>query len=146
MKILAISSLHIGILFFVFNHTLAQYEEWPWVSNGKHGYELKLVESFLPQNPVILEAGAHCGEDTKVLAKKWPEGTVYAFEPCPDYFDILSLTTAHIKNIHIFPYALFSSTGRHQFYMSKTCDGASSLFKAGLTQHNISSLQFETSY
>jgi hypothetical protein len=35
----------------------------PW-DEGRHGAELEHLMFFLPENPIILEAGAHNGEDT----------------------------------------------------------------------------------
>lgn len=121
--------LPIVIMFFLITHIFAHHEEWPWAQDAKDGDELKFVESFLPDNPIILEAGAHRGEDTRILANKWPRGTVYAFEPCPEYYKELARVVSSLKNVHIYPYALFSSAGKHQFYMSMACDGASSLYE-----------------
>ena len=52
------------------------------LSNEKH-----FIAQFLPENPVILEAGAHVGTDTVEMVNLWPKCTVYAFEPVPELFD-----------------------------------------------------------
>ena len=123
------------------NSVSATSDGWPWLKGGKHGDEIKLVALFLPKNPIILEAGSHRGEDTKILSKKWPEGIVYGFEPCPEYYSQLKKEVANLKNVFVFPFALFSSKGKRTFYKSTKWDGASSLFKDegnGLDYHDIS--------
>jgi len=53
---------------------------------GKGVIPKKYFRAFLPEKPVILEAGAHKGKDTVELAKIWPKGTIHAFEPVPTLF------------------------------------------------------------
>ena len=53
---------------------------------GKGVLPKKYFLKFLPENPVILEAGAHKGKDTVEMAKLWPAGTIHAFEPVPSLF------------------------------------------------------------
>lgn len=103
-------------------------EDLPWAAEGIHGSELALVFPFLSENPNILEAGAHYGEDTVILSRKWPKGTVYAFEPCPHSFQMLKSSTQDFKNVKIFPFGLFSTTGRVKFNINVITDGSSSLF------------------
>lgn len=101
----------------------------PWVEKGYHGLELEYVKQFLPNNPVILEAGGHYGEDTVILAKRWPLSKIYTFEPCPSYYERLSLEVANYPQIHSFPYGIYSKTDFYTFYVSQKWDGASSLLK-----------------
>src|SRR6266487_2479433 len=44
----------------------------------------------LPARPVIVEAGAHNGSDTVVLARLRPGAFVHAFEPVPRLFQELT--------------------------------------------------------
>ncbi len=108
------------------NLAAMDYSHLPWIS-GFHGAELDIVKKFLPKNPVILEAGARRGEDTVVFIKKWPRATIYAFEPCPQYYEQLKHVTSGISNIHIFPIGLFTTSGSYIFHVSEAWDGASSL-------------------
>ena len=101
----------------------------PWVTQGYHGLELEYIKPFLPENPVILEAGGHYGEDTVILARRWPLARIYTFEPCPTYYKRLSLAIKDYPQIHSFPYGLYSRTGVYAFYVSQKWDGASSLLK-----------------
>lgn len=89
---------------------------------------LELVAPYLPSNPYILEAGAHSGEDTIIIAKRWPQGPVFAFEPVPKFYNNLinNLINHKIFNVIPHPYGLFTTTGNHTFYYSQKCGGASS--------------------
>lgn len=100
----------------------------PWEPRGYHGLELKLVKEFLPKNPIILEAGAHHGEDTVIMAATWPEATIFAFEPSPGDFAMLQTAVSNFPNIYIFQLGLFSQTGFYRFYVSQ-CNGCSSLLE-----------------
>jgi len=112
-------------LFFVFS--VCALEDLPWTT-GTHGSELEIVRPFLPEDPVILEAGAHYGEDTLAFIHHWPGATVYAFEPYCEYFFQLQKAVSKEPGIEIFPYGLYSKTGFYDFHVSATWDGASSLF------------------
>ena len=35
---------------------------------------LSYIAQFLPQNPIIIEAGAHRGTDTIAMSRHWPQG------------------------------------------------------------------------
>jgi FkbM family methyltransferase len=39
------------------------------------------IATYLPANPVIVEAGAHDGSTTVEMASFWPQSTIHAFEP-----------------------------------------------------------------
>lgn len=94
---------------------------------------LSLVAPFLPSNPHILEAGAHGGEDTVLLARAWPNGHVFAFEPVKSFFQMIlnNLKAKKISNVSAFPIGLFSTSGNRTFYYSQSCGGASSFLPAG---------------
>ncbi len=121
-------------LFFL--HTTLSYADvgTDFVENGICPNELQtmeylsLVSSFLPSNPNILEAGAHSGEDTILLASFWPNGHVFAFEPVPKFFDNLQVNVEKFRltNVSCYPFGLFSTSGDHVFYYSQNCGGASS--------------------
>ncbi len=114
------------LLNFCTNILSIDHKALPWIK-GHHGMELNIVANYLPSNPIILEAGAHHGEDTVIFIKKWPQASVYAFEPCPEYFEILKRHTAPFPNIHIFPFGLTAKTGTYNFYISQKWNGASSM-------------------
>jgi FkbM family methyltransferase len=89
-----------------------------------------VIAQYLPKNPVIIEAGAHIGFDTEELARRFPEGTIYAFEPVPDIFKQLVERTHPYKNVHCIPFALSDKVGYFMMYVSSgLSDGSSSLFR-----------------
>lgn len=79
----------------------------------------KAVEPFLPQNPIIIEAGAFLGHDSLRLANHWPLGTVHAFEPVLDLFVQLQQKVQSEGSITCHPYALSNHTGTAQMYIAK---------------------------
>lgn len=89
---------------------------------------LELVAPYLPSHPYILEAGAHSGEDTIIIAKRWPKSAVFAFEPVPKFYDNLinKVKDHNLCNVIAYPLGLFTTTGPHTFYYSQKCGGASS--------------------
>jgi 2-O-methyltransferase len=78
----------------------------------------KIIAQYLPQNPAIIEAGAHIGRDTLKMIKEWPTSIIHAFEPVPDLFIHLSTNVAHTTQVICYPYALSSKTGRSTLFMS----------------------------
>lgn len=86
----------------------------------------KVIKHLLPENPVIIDAGAHMGGDTCELATTWPKGTVYAFEPMPNLYAHLVKNTKSFSNIKTFPLALSDKSGRADFYVSSGSSDCSS--------------------
>ena len=39
------------------------------------------IKKFLPENPIIVEAGAHNGSDTEEMARMWPDGKIETVLP-----------------------------------------------------------------
>jgi len=85
-----------------------------------------VIAQYLPENPVIVEAGAHVGVDTQELAEYFPEASIYAFEPIPDLFLQLSERTRPYKNVQCIPVALSAKSGEAVMYVSGGVSNASS--------------------
>uniref|UniRef100_A0A6M3M7A9 Putative methyltransferase n=1 Tax=viral metagenome TaxID=1070528 RepID=A0A6M3M7A9_9ZZZZ len=100
----------------------------PWIHLEDKDAAYQVVK-FLPDNPVILEAGCCAAEDTLRFKKIWPESTVYAFEPNPDLYEIAKKNIGDTKGIYLYPYALSDKEEKRTFYMSKFMPGASSFFE-----------------
>ena len=77
------------------------------------------LKKRLPDNPIIVEAGSFTGKDTIHLAKNWPQGAIYAFEPDPCIFKQLENNTQQYQNIHPFQLALSDSNGTCSFWPSQ---------------------------
>ncbi|MFA6962996.1 MAG: FkbM family methyltransferase [Opitutaceae bacterium] len=86
------------------------------------------LAKYLPDNPVIIEAGAHTGVDTLELALQWPYGTIHAFEPVPELFSQLERKTLGMPNVRLSKLALSDRSGPQVLHLSGgASDGSSSL-------------------
>lgn len=79
---------------------------------------LHFIQQFLPENPIIVEAGAHVGNDTVIMSKVWKKGTIYAFEPSPEVYKKLKKACKKRKNVKTFEIALADRIGKAEFYAS----------------------------
>lgn len=103
-----------------------------------HEVPLSLIKSILPENPVILEAGASQAQDTSWMAETWQNGIIHAFEPTPVNFDYVYKAAQIYPNIKCYTYALDSECGVKSFYQDgdedKGNQGANSLLLHNLLQ------------
>lgn len=84
---------------------------------------LNFIKPLLPENPVILEAGAFDGTDSVRMSKFWPKATLHSFEPVPGINKLLQAKTKAFKNINCYQYALSDKNGTAKFHVSKTPEG-----------------------
>jgi FkbM family methyltransferase len=88
----------------------------------------KYIKKYLPNDAIIIEAGAHIGTDTIEFARIFPDGMVYAFEPVPNIFFSLAQNVGHLRNVRCFPVALGEKNGEVKMFISSgMSDGSSSL-------------------
>lgn len=80
---------------------------------------VNVVARYLPDNPIIVEAGAYIGTDTIKIAQQWPHGVVHAFEPVPDIFARLQENTQPYPNIYIYQQALSDKNGTASIYIAE---------------------------
>lgn len=80
---------------------------------------LPLLKKHLPTNPLIVEAGAFTGTDTKKMGAYWPASNIYAFEPVPEIFDELALQTSAYANVTCHQMALSNTAGTAPLYLSE---------------------------
>jgi len=86
----------------------------------------KEIASFLDtQTPIIIEAGASTGVDTYELSKQFPKGTIYAFEPLPEIFEILKEKVRGCSNVHLFQEALSDQAGQANINISSNKSSSS---------------------
>ncbi len=83
---------------------------------------LAIAAQYLPDNPVIIEAGSYDGDDSVVMAKRWPQSVVHSFEPIPYLYANLVRTTMSQPNIHTYPFAVGDKVGQATMYVSE-CPG-----------------------
>jgi FkbM family methyltransferase len=84
------------------------------------------VKKYLPERPVILEAGAHMGFDTYGLARIWPKAEIHAFEPVPNVYNDLVERLKECKNVKMYNLALGSENGTTEMHVSSGGSTASS--------------------
>ncbi len=92
---------------------------------------LPLISPLLPSNPIVVEAGAFDGTDTKIISQFWPQGTIHAFEPVPEIFTKLKKNTSDLHNVVRHEIALSTATGNTTFYVSEKPSRPGEPFKAG---------------
>jgi FkbM family methyltransferase len=69
-----------------------------------HSFEIK-------NGDVVIDAGANLGVFSIFIAKKYPQSTIYAFEPTPAVFQALEKNTEPYPNIKVFNCALGDKDG-----------------------------------
>jgi len=79
---------------------------------------INFLEKHLPDDPLIVEAGASYGRDTVYMKKKWPRAIVHAFEPVPDLYNRLVVNTKNFSGIYCYKLALSNKTGEVPFFLS----------------------------
>jgi FkbM family methyltransferase len=85
---------------------------------------IDLLVAILPENPIIVEAGAQFGEDSEKMSLLWPKGMLYCFEPSPESYPSLVELSSKKSNVFCFQLALSNINGQMPFYLA---GGASSL-------------------
>ncbi|MBI5345790.1 MAG: FkbM family methyltransferase [Chlamydiae bacterium] len=80
---------------------------------------LELIAKFLPENPVVFEAGGHNGEDTVKFLNTWPKAKIISFEPFPEAFEKLKKTTSGLSNVSCYNIAVNNVNGKAIFYVCK---------------------------
>ena len=95
----------LDILCFLVNRpfwTLKKILKGTWPSDIPLGE----ITSRLGQSPVILEAGAGFGTQTKIFAECFPKGKIYAFEPVSELYEVTKNATKNYPNVTLFNSAL----------------------------------------
>lgn len=74
---------------------------------------------YMPDDPVIIDAGAFDGVEGSILARTWPRGRVHSFEPIPEIFEKLVQTASKTPNMSIYNYALSTTDGKSVMFISE---------------------------
>lgn len=104
------------ILLFPFWRVVSQEVarlEW-----GNNQQVLEFVRPYLPEDPIIVEAGAYDGRESVHIAKCWPKGKVYSFEPVPELFEKVKANIQSQPNVKCFKKALSNKDGAATIYLS----------------------------
>jgi FkbM family methyltransferase len=99
--------------------------------SGKPGrVPISYFRQFLSDGPIIVEAGSHNGVDTANLARTWPRGKVFGFEPVPTLRAQVENQIKGLANAACFPLALGAKPGEAELFISSgASDGSSSLLR-----------------
>jgi FkbM family methyltransferase len=96
--------------------------------------------------PTIIEAGAFNGDDTLRFITRWPQASIYAFEPIPELGDALALKFEPYKEIHVVKEALVGYPSRqiemHSFDANAQNHGSSSILPPSEHLEREPSVQF----
>lgn len=68
--------------------------------------------------PVLFDVGAHVGQTALELRRRFPAGTVHAFEPSPDSFARLQAATAGDARCELHPFALAEARGSRTLHVN----------------------------
>ncbi len=144
---LAIRNLFV-FCFLALSLTKAACELYPARFEGLYeefkGPRLDLIARFLPDDPVIFEAGGHYGHDTINFAAKWPNSKIVTFEANPEAFKKFSETTKGLPNVQGYNLAVNNYNGKAVLHVcygtsgdNPVFEGASSLLEASewMKQH-----------
>jgi 2-O-methyltransferase len=120
-------------------HTLREYFNYArwWLKPTFMGRFLRqdseiskrYIGQFIPPNPVIIDAGAHAGEDSIEMARLWPRASVHAFEPVPALFAKMRRKARRYPNIRCYQLALGDRDDEMDMFISTGQDASSSLLK-----------------
>jgi FkbM family methyltransferase len=107
------------------------------IGEGEGEISKRYIGRFIPGNSVIIDAGAHTGQDSIEMARLWPNATVHSFEPVPAVFAKLQKKARRYRNIRCHPLALADHEGETEMFISEGQDASSSLLqpKDVLSEH-----------
>lgn len=81
----------------------------------------EICARYLPASPVIVEAGAYDGSNSRDFCHFWPDCTVYAFEPVPSaYARLISVAAEFPRQIYPQEVALGKQTHISKMHVSIT--------------------------
>lgn len=83
------------------------------------------LKRYLPKSPVIIDCGAHDGEDSIELINTLG-GTIHCFEPAKDIYKRLVKRIGSKKNMFTYELALSDRDGTQEFFLSDGVSDASS--------------------
>ncbi len=114
-------------------HQLIVYREY-------EPYESKLVREYLKPGMIVYNIGANLGYYTLVTSEcVGVEGKVFAFEPAPENFELLTRTVSENKlnNVELFPSAVGAAKGSATLSLSRTNSGDHQLQSVPTREHVV---------
>jgi FkbM family methyltransferase len=103
--------------------------------------EAFIVNEFPDREPaVIYDIGANIGVASLFFGARYPQATIYGFEPLPSNYEICSMNYQNLNQARAFPWALGSSTGTATFEFEAN-DNRGGRLAASSAVHSESSSQ-----
>ena len=120
---------------YYFHVFVEQFLQKPYSENN---FEIR-------DNPNIIDVGANIGFFSLLMSKKYPDASIYSFEPNPDNYNFLieCIKDNQQKNIHPYNYAVSSKNGKVTLYTSIDNFAGHSLY-ARMVGYNERSLYVKT--
>ena len=87
------------------------------------------LQMLLPYNPIIVDVGAYCGEDTCRALNTWPKAKIFALEPNPRAYEemLKNIANAKISNMKTDCLAISDHNGTDRLYLCGDPNGNSLL-------------------
>ncbi len=114
-------------------HQLIMYREY-------EPYESRMVSEHLKPGMTVYNIGANLGYYTLLASEcVGAKGSVYAFEPAPENFELLQRTVSENKltNVELFPSAVGAANGSATLSLSQTNSGDHQLQMVASREHVI---------
>ena len=86
------------------------------------------IKEFLPENPVIVEAGPNLGNDIIKTAQAWPQGKIHAFETLSNLLEKVKQQIADYSNVTCYSFALSDQIGTENLYIIRNKKTQSSIY------------------
>lgn len=96
----------------------AKYKKELRIERFNNEQALNIAKKYLPDKPVILDAGAYTGSEISLMKKIWPGSVVHAFEPVPEIFKKLNDNVKKYSNIYTYKLGIDVTGGPKNFYLS----------------------------
>lgn len=92
-------------------------------------FESELITKIVTNDSVVFDIGAHIGWYSLNCAKRSPNSVIYAFEPIPQTFKILSSNVERnaLKNVRVFNFGFLDSNQEGKFIYSEQYSPRASL-------------------
>lgn len=97
---------------------------------------VKTLHQYENDISVIIDAGANIGQFAIAASFRFPNSTIYSFEPVPDTFQNLVVNTSKASNIECNNFALGQTNGTVEFYQNNYSHVSSAL-KIDQSNENI---------
>ena len=79
----------------------------------------RLFEELEISNPVVIDAGAFDGAESKTMSLMWPNSTIHSFEPVTEIYGWLVDTVSTCSNVKTYNLALGDFVGKSSFFTSE---------------------------